>query len=68
MGGRHLALRERVREEGAVGVEAPVPERLAAPKLREAHKVDQLRAPEEVSVAGRVMGFLSRIRARATAS
>ncbi|MGB0219149.1 MAG: response regulator [Sinimarinibacterium flocculans] len=40
----------------------------AAPKLREAHKVDQLRAPEEVSVAGRVMGFLSRIRARATAS
>src|SRR5690606_36524155 len=39
-----------------------------APKLREAHKVEQLRAPEEVSVAGRVMGFLSRIRARATVS
>lgn len=39
----------------------------AAPGLREAHRVERLRQPEELSVAGRVMGFLSRIRARASA-
>lgn len=38
---------------------------LTAPGLRAAHKVEPLRAPEELSVAGRVMGFLSRIRTRA---
>jgi DNA-binding NtrC family response regulator len=38
-----------------------------APGLRAAHKVETLRQPEDLSVAGRVMGFLSRIRARATA-
>jgi DNA-binding NtrC family response regulator len=38
-----------------------------APNLRAAHKVESLRQPEELSVAGRVMGFLSRIRTRATA-
>jgi DNA-binding NtrC family response regulator len=38
-----------------------------APSLRAAHRVESLRQPEELSVAGRVMGFLARIRTRATA-
>ncbi|HEY1076189.1 MAG TPA: response regulator [Fontimonas sp.] len=40
----------------------------AAPSLRAAHKVEPLREADEISVAGRVMGFLSRMRTRATAS
>ncbi len=36
----------------------------AAPSLRTAHRVEPLREPEEISVAGRVMGFLSRMRVR----
>ncbi|MES0874600.1 response regulator [Sinimarinibacterium thermocellulolyticum] len=39
----------------------------AAPSLRKAHTVEPLRAPEELSVAGRIMGLLSRIRTRASA-
>lgn len=39
-----------------------------APSLRATHRVEQIRQPEETSVAGRVMGFLSRMRNRATAS
>lgn len=33
-----------------------------APGLRAAHRVEALRQPEELSVAGRVMGFLTRLR------
>jgi DNA-binding NtrC family response regulator len=40
----------------------------AAPSLRAAHRVEQLREPDELSVAGRVMGFLSRMRSRAVTS
>ena len=41
----------------------------AAPKLAARHLVQPVRAvaPEEASVAGRVMGFLSRLRVRSTA-
>lgn len=39
----------------------------AAPGLRAAHRVASLRQPEELSVAGRVMGFLARMRSRAAA-
>ncbi|MFA5941523.1 MAG: response regulator [Sinimarinibacterium sp.] len=39
-----------------------------APLLRAAYRVEQIRQPEEASVAGRVMGFLSRMRSRTAAS
>lgn len=38
----------------------------ASPKLRERHVVEKIRQPEELSVATRVMGFLGRLRGRAT--
>lgn len=36
----------------------------AAPKLAQRHVVQPVKAPEEASVAGRVMGFLARLRNR----
>lgn len=36
----------------------------AAPKLAQRHVVQPVKAPEEASVAGRVMGFLARLRSR----
>lgn len=36
----------------------------AAPKLAQRHVVQAVKAPEEASVAGRVMGFLARLRSR----
>lgn len=36
----------------------------SAPKLRAAHAVEKLRQPDELSLASRVMGVLSRMRAR----
>lgn len=39
----------------------------ATPALRTAHRVEALRQPEELSVASRVMGMLSRLRSRAVA-
>jgi DNA-binding NtrC family response regulator len=36
----------------------------AAPKLAQRHLVQPTKAPEDVSVAGRVMGFLARLRSR----
>jgi len=39
----------------------------AAPTLRAAHRVERIRRTEELSVAGRVMGFLSRMRSRVAA-
>lgn len=39
----------------------------ASPRLRAAHAVEKIRQPEEASVAGRVMGMLSRLRARTSA-
>lgn len=38
-----------------------------APEWQAAHRVETLRQPEEISVAGRVMGFLSRMRSRIAA-
>lgn len=38
-----------------------------APNLRAAHRVEQMRQPDELSVAGRVLGFLSRMRERRAA-
>jgi len=35
-----------------------------APKLLERHAVEALRAPEELTVAGRVMGLIGRLRQR----
>ncbi len=40
----------------------------AVPSLRAAHRVERLSEPEEISVASRVMGFLSRMRTRAVAN
>lgn len=40
----------------------------AAPLLRKAHAVEQLKQPEEIGVATRVMGFLSRLRGRNSAT
>lgn len=40
---------------------------VAAPALRAAHRVERIRRSEELSVAGRVMGFLSRMRNRVSA-
>ena len=38
----------------------------ASPSLRQRHVVEKIRQPEEMSVANRVMGFLGRLRGRAT--
>lgn len=39
----------------------------ATPSLRAAHQVEQIRQADELSVAGRVMGFLARMRNRTAA-